>query len=107
MCSDPQLIDLHFDCALIQSRDANDRNFKHRSKSNEISTFGQVGSWLLLHPTMLVALSFISGQGFDRGLTAVPLGSWKPGQPKGARSTSLHFPKAILTIDLFPSIKHG
>lgn len=105
VCSYPQLIDSHFDWSLIPARDANDRNFKHRSRSKEISAFGRVGLWLLLHPTVLVALSLISGQGFWWGLTAIPLSSWKPGQPKGARSTSLHFPKAILTIDLFPSSK--
>lgn len=53
--------------ALIQARDARDRNFKHRSQSKGRSTFGQVGLWFLLHSTVLVALSFISGQGFWQG----------------------------------------
>lgn len=38
--------------------------------------FGWVGLWLLLRPTVSVAFSFISGQGFCQGLTTVLL-SWR------------------------------
>lgn len=80
------------------------------TSSTEVSLRGEVllGEWApgffctplcwWLYPSSQARVS-------DRGLTVIPVSSWKPGQLKGARSTSLHFSKAILTIDFFPSSK--
>lgn len=75
----PQLTNSCFWLGLDPGKRSQWQEFRAQKQPKEVGNLGQVGLWLLLHPTVLAVLSFISGQALWQGVTAVPLSWRKPG----------------------------